>query len=46
MLDPYDLLAVIAAKGWPRYSMEGLATRLRCDRCGERPARIGPGLGS
>lgn len=43
--DPHELLALIAARGWPRYTLEGLALRLKCQRCGKRPKRIGPGLG-
>ncbi len=46
MLDPHDLLAVILARGWNAYSMEGIGMRLKCQRCGKRPTRIGPGLGS
>lgn len=46
MCDPHNLLAVISAKGWTRYSMERLAMRLRCQECGSRPRRTGPGLGS
>ena len=45
LLDPHDLLAVIMARGWASYSMEGLAMRMKCQKCGSRPARIGPGLG-
>ena len=45
LLDPHDLLGVILARGWQSYSLEGVAMRLKCQRCGKRPSRIGPGLG-
>lgn len=45
MLDPHELLGVVLERGWSSYSLEGLAMRLRCQRCGKRPSRIGPGLG-
>lgn len=45
MLDPHTLLAQIMERGWKTYSLEGLVMRLRCQRCGSRPNRIGPGLG-
>ena len=45
LLDPHELLAVIMARRWPSYSMEGLAMRLKCQKCGSRPERIGPGIG-
>mgnify|MGYP005810905331 FL=1 len=44
MLDPHTLLSQIMERGWTSYSLEGLAMRLRCQRCGARPKRIGPGL--
>jgi len=42
--DPHTLLSQIMERGWTSYSLEGLAMRLRCQRCGARPKRIGPGL--
>ena len=45
MLDPHQLLATIMERGWPSHTLEGIATKLRCSKCGERPARIGPGFG-
>ena len=45
LLDPHELLGTIMERGWSSYSLEGLAMRLRCQRCGKQPARIGPGLG-
>lgn len=42
LLNPYDLLAVTAARGRPRYSLEQLQMKLRCERCGSRPKQIGP----
>lgn len=45
LLDPHDLLAAIMARGWASYNLEGLAMRLKCQKCGARPERIGPGLG-
>ena len=44
MLDPHDLLGVILARSWPRYSLDAIGQRLKCQRCGSRPKRIGPGL--
>ena len=45
LLDPHDLLTTIMSRGWASYSMEGLHLRLKCQKCGARPDRIGPGLG-
>lgn len=46
VLDPHKLLGSVLERGWRSYSLEGLATRLKCQKCGMRPSRIGPGLGS
>ncbi len=43
-LEPLDLMRIIAAKQWPRYSMDAIARRFRCKQCGSRPRRIGPGV--
>ena len=45
LLEPHALLKTIIDRGWESYSLEGLAMRLRCGKCGRRPSRIGPGFG-
>lgn len=44
MLEPRALLLRSHALDLPR-TLNGLAERLRCSRCGKRPERIGPALG-
>lgn len=45
VIDPRTLLQMIAKKGWSRPSLDAIGQRLKCQRCGSRPKRIGPGLG-
>lgn len=45
LLDPHDLLATIMDRGLGRQSLDGIAAKLKCSKCGRRPARIGPGFG-
>lgn len=44
LADPHKLLAECHRRGWT-HTLEGLAMRLRCFECGERPKRIGPASG-
>lgn len=45
LIDPHALLGVVLERGWTGYSLEGLAMRLKCRRCGKRPNQIGPAVG-
>lgn len=45
VIDPRTLLEMIAKRGWARPSLDAIAQRLKCQRCGSRPKRIGPGFG-
>jgi hypothetical protein len=43
--DPYKIMAACQARRIS-YRLEEVRTRLRCERCGRKPWRVGPGLGS
>ncbi|MFK4003688.1 hypothetical protein [Qipengyuania sp. NPDC077563] len=42
LVDPHQMLLALQEKGEDRISLERLATKLKCYRCGSRPRRIGP----
>jgi hypothetical protein len=44
LADPHAVLRLCHERGW-RHTLEGLALKLRCSKCGKRPKRIGPALG-
>lgn len=44
LIEPYALLKLCNDQGW-RHELEGIASKLRCSKCGRRPHRIGPALG-
>lgn len=43
--DPHKVIAACQARGIS-YRLNDVAERLRCEKCGCRPWRIGPGLGT
>ncbi len=45
LANPHKIIAACQARGIS-YRLETVAARLRCERCGRRPRRVGPGLGS
>lgn len=44
LADPHTILRLCHERGW-RHTLEGIALKLRCSKCGARPKRIGPALG-
>ena len=42
--DPHKIIRACQVRGI-NYLLEAVAGRLRCERCGRKPWRIGPGLG-
>ena len=42
LTSPRELLSALQESGEDYISLEGLATKLKCYRCGKRPWRIGP----
>ena len=44
LADPHKIIAACQARGI-NFRLEAVAARLRCERCGRRPWRVGPGLG-
>lgn len=45
LLDPHKVIAACQARNIS-YRLEAVAERLRCEKCGRRPRRIGPGFGA
>lgn len=45
LADPHRIIAACQARGLS-YRTEAVADRLRCEKCGRKPWRVGPGLGS
>lgn len=45
LVQPHALLKLCNDRGW-RHTLGGIAAKLRCSKCGRRPYRIGPALGS
>lgn len=44
LADPHKIIVACQARGI-NYRLEAVAARLRCERCGRKPWRVGPGLG-
>ena len=44
LIDPRRLLDMVEERGWTAYSLDGIAMRLRCEKCGQRPKHMGPGF--
>jgi hypothetical protein len=44
LADPHKIIAACQARRIS-YRLEAVAGRLRCENCGRKPWRIGPGLG-
>ena len=45
LADPHKIIRACQAKRIS-YRLEAVASRLRCENCGRKPWRVGPGLGS
>jgi hypothetical protein len=45
LADPHKIIRACQAKGI-NYRLDAVAGRLRCERCGRKPWRVGPGLGT
>lgn len=43
--DPHEMITA-CQHAKVSYRIEALPGRLRCEACGQRPARVGPGLGA
>ncbi len=44
LADPHKMIAACQARRIS-YRLDAVAARLRCENCGQRPWRVGPGLG-
>lgn len=44
LADPRKIIAACQARGIS-YTLAEVAGRLRCEKCGRKPSRVGPGLG-
>lgn len=44
LVDPHKIILACQQRRIS-YRMDAVAARLRCEKCGRRPRRVGPGLG-
>jgi hypothetical protein len=44
LADPHKIIQACQQRG-KNYRLEAVAGRLRCEKCGRKPWRVGPGLG-
>lgn len=44
LANPHKIIAACQKRGLS-YRLEAVAARLRCQKCGRKPFRMGPGLG-
>lgn len=44
LADPHEIILACQKRGLS-YKLEAFSARLRCERCGKKPWRVGPGLG-